>query len=368
MATADRRDTVIFVSVPAAFGGSNRALATLLASVQDRVLRVLASPRDGAFLALARKQGLFEEHLPLPYGSRLRRVQASLRIAAWVFTHRHRLLAIHANASRGLNLAALAGYMSRVPVTAWIHDPTDTPWGRRLGPLLRPLVRDVRWFAVSNTARDVVVGNGLCHSHQVEILPNPLDPGAVLGRGRRTSSARVVVGYLGSGRHRKGFDLLPDIILRADSPEVEWRLFTRRADSDYATPVWQRLDAINSAKVTDPGPDRDVRSVYEQCDIVLVTSREESFSMVTAEAMLNGIPVVASDLEPIRDLLGGQPHAAGLLFPVGDVGAATEAIRRLATDPDLRRRLGDEGRRRASQFRPDRVAARLLLSYGLSEG
>lgn len=366
MSRSDGRDTVIFVSVPPSLGGSTRALATLLGSVDGRVRRVLASPREGAFLSLAQERRLFEEHLPLPYGSRLRRIQASIRIAVWTLAHRRRLLAIHANASRGLNLAALAGFLSKVPITAWIHDPTGTPWGRRLGPVLRPLVRGVRWFAVSNTARDVVVRNGLCRSDQVEILPNPLDPGAVLGRGH-TPSDRVVVGYLASGRYRKGFDLLPEIILRTDSSDLEWRLFTRRFESDYAEPVWRELDGIDSAKVTHLGPDRDVRRVYDQCDIVLVPSREESFSMVTAEAMLNGIPVVATDLEPMRDLLGGDPHGAGLLFPRGDVEAAAAAVRQLATDPDLRRRLGAEGRRRARQLSSDRVAARLLESYRLVE-
>ncbi len=347
-------------------GGSNRSLATVLSALGPRLRRVLASPKDGAFLAHVRERGLCEEHLPLSYGSRWRRIASSLRIARWVLGHRRRLLAIHANASRGLNLAALAGFLSGVPITVWVHDPVATPWGRRLGPVLRLAFRRVSWFAVSDTARQVVVGNGLCRADEVEIVPNPVDMETVLGQGRsheEPALGRLVVGYLGSGSHRKGFDLLPEIIAQSSDVDVEWRLFTKRFDNPYANPIWNRLDQLSEDSISVPGPDSDVRRIYDQCDLVLVPSREESFSMVTAEAMLNGIPVVASDLEPLRDLLEPPPVSAGLVFPVGDPAAASKAVRQLVKDPELRNRMGAEGRRRAAEFRSDRIADRLLASY-----
>jgi glycosyltransferase involved in cell wall biosynthesis len=367
MTAAGRRDTVLFVAVPAPLGGSNRALAALLEAVGRRVRRVLASPAEGDFLEFVRDNGIIEDHLPIPHGSRWKRIAASARIATWVLRNRRRMLAIHANASRGLNLSLAAGFVTGVPITVWVHDPIASPMGKRLGPLLRLFLRRVQWFAVSDTARRVVVGNGLCRADEVEIVPNPVDPSTVLGHGSRTPSESIVIGYLGAGRDRKGFDLLPDIIEGLTDLPVEWRLFTKRVESPYATPIWSRLDAMSAARIKNPGPDSDVRRIYDQCDIVLVPSRAESFSLVTAEAMLNGIPVVGSDLDPLRDLLSSDTSdGAGLLFTTGDAGSAAAAIRRLVDDPDLRLRMGEEGRRRAVVFRSDRVAARLLESYGYS--
>lgn len=355
---------MLFVAVPAPLGGSNRALAALLEAVDTRVRRVLASPAEGDFLQFVKGKGIIEEHLPLPQGSRWRRIAAAARIATWVFRNRRRMLAIHANASRGLNLSLAAGFLTGVPITVWVHDPVASPMGKRLGPLLRLFLRRVQWFAVSDTARRVVVGNGLCRAEDVEIVPNPVDPTTVLGLGK-TPSEHIVIGFLGAGRDRKGFDLLPDIIESLTDLPVEWRLFTKRVDSPYATPLWSRLDAMTSARIENPGPDSDVRRIYDQCDIVLVPSRAESFSLVTAEAMLNGIPVVASDLEPLRDLLSGDTsEGAGLLFTTGDAGSAAAAIRMLVDNPDLRLRMGEVGQSRAIAFRSDRVAARLLQSYG----
>lgn len=329
---------------------------------------MLAAPAEGAFVELVRQRGLVEEHLPLRRSTRVPRIgrmAAALRIAAWTLRNRRRLVAIHANATRGLNLAAIAALVSRVPVTVWVHDPVASPWGRRLGPLLGLLLQRTRWAAVSDTARRVAVGNRLCRADQVEIVPNPIDPEEVLGAGR-SPSERVVVGYLGGATYRKGFDLLPEIIERLADLPIVWKLFTNRFLTDFNRPIWEILGRIDARRVSLLGAEPDVRLVYQQVDIVLVPSRHESFSRVTAEAMLNGLPVVASDIPPLRELLGDE--AAGLLFPVNDPAAAGQALRRLVLDGDLRSRLGNEGRKRAAGFDPARVAERMLALYGVKAG
>ena len=367
-------DTVLFVAVPAPLGGSNRSLATLLEAIGPAVRKVLASPPEGDFLDLVKLRGLVDEHVPIPYGTKWRRIRAAIRIAVWVRGHRSRLLAIHANASRGLNLSSLAALTTRVPVVVWVHDPIGTKWGRRIGPILGRLLRNVRWAAVSDIARQVAVRNGLCRTEDVEVISNPLDAVTVVGsekRPARSDPARVVVGYLGAGRYRKGFDLLPDIARALSGQPVELRLFTARLNSEFADPIWARLDQLasdpdGSIPVTNPGKNADIRRVYEQCDIVLVPSRDESFSMVTVEAMLNGIPVVASDLEPIRQLLsGGDEGPAGMVFPVGDTAAAAAAIASLVSDPTKRHAMGQAGRVRARMLDAREVAARFLTLYGV---
>jgi phosphatidylinositol alpha-mannosyltransferase len=358
-------DTVLFVAVPAPLGGSNRSLATLLEAIGRSVRKVLASPPEGDFLDLVRARGLVDEHLPLPYGTKWRRILASIRIARWVRAHRQELLAVHANATRGLNLSSLAALTTRIPIVVWVHDPVGTRWGRRLGPIVGRLLRNVTWAAVSEVARQVAVDNGLCRSDEVELIPNPLNTETVVG-GRKRPSDRVVVGYLGAGRHRKGFDLLPQIARALSGQPVELRLFTARIESEFGNPVWDELDRIETIPVTNPGKNPDVRQVYAQCDLVLVPSRDESFSMVTVEAMANGIPVVASDLEPIRQLLlGGGLPPAGVVFPVGDPAAAGEAIASLIANPKRRMAMSDAGRTRAKELDARSVASRFLALYGV---
>ncbi|MGH8924766.1 MAG: glycosyltransferase family 4 protein [Acidimicrobiia bacterium] len=358
--------TVLFVAVPAAIGGSNRALLTLLGAMGGKVGRAVAAPRDGAFARAA--TGMAEEWVatPRPRWGRLGRVVGAIRIAGWALRRRRLLTAIHANTTTGLYLAAPAAMLTRVRLVVWIHDPVSTAWGRRIGPVLRRLLGDVAWVAVSPTAARVAATNGLCAIEEVELIPNPIDPDQVVGI-RSAPNPRPVIAYLSGGTNRKGFDLLPRVMERLADLPVEWRLFLTRNESPFNAPVWAQLDSLRSQpaiSLSILGRQPDVRVVYGQADIVFIPSREESFSLLTAESMLNGIPVVASDLEPIRSLLG--EGEGGLVFPTEDVGGAAGALRRLATDPQLRERMGERGRVRASVFSPLAVAERMLAVYRAS--
>jgi glycosyltransferase involved in cell wall biosynthesis len=78
---------------------------------------------------------------------------------------------------------------------------------------------------------------------------------------------------------------------------------------------------------------------------------EESFGISLVEAMACGLPVLASKLGGMLEIVDDQPgdHQTGELLPPGDVPAWTAAIQRLATDDAHRKRLGDAGRLRADQ-------------------
>ena len=79
---------------------------------------------------------------------------------------------------------------------------------------------------------------------------------------------------------------------------------------------------------------------------------------------MNGIPVVGSDIDPLKALLGD--NEAGLIFPSTDVSEAIAALRQLVEDPVLRTSLGDEGRIRAARFAPEAIADDLFDLYGIA--
>jgi glycosyltransferase involved in cell wall biosynthesis len=355
------RPAVLFAAVPAAMGGSNRSLATVLECLQGAVHRVVAVRRSGPFVDLVKAKGLSEELIDLPgreHGSRGARVWSAFRILQWSIPHRVTIAAIHANALTGLNMVAPTAILLRLPVVVWVHDPVGSRWGRRLGPIIRRLIPDLRVVAVSRTAEAVAVENGLC-SPGVPIVPNPIDPADVLANGVEPSS-RIRIGVLGGATERKGFDLLPAVAAQLQDMDLEWHLYVGLKSGEALSTV-DSLTSTLGATVVTHGRDPDVRNAYARCDIVFCPSRAESFCRVAAEAMLNGIPVVASDIEPLRALLGDDE--AGILFPVDDTAAAAAAIRHLATDSEARVRLGEAGKLRASAFSPHAVASALAELY-----
>lgn len=87
--------------------------------------------------------------------------------------------------------------------------------------------------------------------------------------------------------------------------------------------------------------------------------KREGIPVVLMEAMSSGLPVVASDLSGIPELV--VDGVAGILTPPGDAAAIADALARLAADPDLRAALGEAGRRRIEEeFDVRRSVERLL--------
>jgi phosphatidylinositol alpha-mannosyltransferase len=366
--------TVLFVSSPVGVGGSTRSMANLLSYMGGAATRVLAGPPSGRFANLVRDLDAAEVYMPIVSSERPRpprRALTAVKLAWFARRNRRALSAMHANGLKEMSLSIPAAALSGVPLVVWVHEFGLPPSVLRLGWLWRRLLSriDVRFATVSPLSRDLVAGAGLTRADDVTIVPNPIDPADVLAPADSATAdaddPRLRVAFLGTPAIYKGFQYLPEIIERtcAEAP-VRWLIFSRQTDDELAD-VWDTLRAMTETHpVSIEGKFTDVGTAYGRCDIVVCPSELESFCRVAAEAMLNGIPVVGSDLEPVRALLGDDE--AGILFPVGDVDAAAKAVVRLATDPSLRDEQGAVGRRRAQAFAPDVVGAQFRTLYGLA--
>ena len=97
-------------------------------------------------------------------------------------------------------------------------------------------------------------------------------------------------------------------------------------------------------------------------DLVVLASEVEGIPVSLMEPMAAGIPVVATDVGGVRELLGGD---AGILVPVGDIDAMAKAIGGVLGDPARARQLADAGRRRIeSEFDAAVTARRLAGLFG----
>jgi glycosyltransferase involved in cell wall biosynthesis len=102
---------------------------------------------------------------------------------------------------------------------------------------------------------------------------------------------------------------------------------------------------------------------YRNARFLVVPSLwEETFSVVSAEAMSHGVPVLAARIGAIPDtVLDG---VTGQFFAPGDVDDLAAGLRRLWDDPALCRRLGEAGRRRvATEFDEAAHLRQLRIAY-----
>ena len=90
----------------------------------------------------------------------------------------------------------------------------------------------------------------------------------------------------------------------------------------------------------------DVGGVLAASDIGVLTSLSESRPRAVLESAAAGLPIVASDLPGIREILG--QHQLSFLVPPGDADRFASALISLLTNPALRKELGEENRRRTA--------------------
>ena len=100
-----------------------------------------------------------------------------------------------------------------------------------------------------------------------------------------------------------------------------------------------------SGRVTLHGAVTSATGPLAATDVLVLPSEAEGFGLVLIEAMAAGVPVVATDVDGIRDVV--TSGVDGLLVPPRDPAAMAAAIERLAGDRTLRGRLVDGGLRTA---------------------
>ena len=372
MSRPTKRDTLLFVSTWSTMGGAQMSLATLLDALSGEAPIALAAPNSGPFMDRARRRASFDRHIVLPAPSRSQvryRLGVTVALARALVGMRRRLLAVHANGDAEMKLLLpLVPMLAllRVPIVVWYHSKDLSPTTRRLGPIWRLLGTRVRWAAVSDVARQELGRAGIA-TDRVAIVPNPIDARDVVPEAprRRHPGDPFVIGYLGCEYAVKGFLLLPGVARALAGSDARLLCVIKGWPEDQLDPTEREalaeLRSIDSVEFA--ARDFDVRNLYARFDCLLVPSLAESFCRIAVEAMLVGIPVVASDLPALREVT--HQGAAALLFPVGDGKAAADAIRQLSHDEQLRTRLVGAGHSAAQSCTPRAIAEQLLRLYGL---
>jgi glycosyltransferase involved in cell wall biosynthesis len=122
----------------------------------------------------------------------------------------------------------------------------------------------------------------------------------------------------------------------------------------------QHLDP--HVKFTGLVPPDEIPGLIAAMDVIVHASFREGLARVLPQALIAGKPVVSYDIDGAREVV--IPGETGYLLPPGSTEPMVAAINELIERPDLREKLGGEGRRRfADQFRHERMTLRLRELY-----
>ena len=150
-----------------------------------------------------------------------------------------------------------------------------------------------------------------------------------------------------------------------DVPQAELWVVGERLGSDRGADMDAVLAASGlGARLRRLGYRDDIPAILAAADLFALPSHFEGLPMSVIEAMLAGLPVVATDIRgPREQVVDG---VTGLLVPRGEVAPLARALAHLAANPDLRAAMGAAGRARALDLYDERkVVARTLDLLGL---
>jgi glycosyltransferase involved in cell wall biosynthesis len=175
----------------------------------------------------------------------------------------------------------------------------------------------------------------------------------------------IVVGAVGRLVAEKGYRELFVAAreLKVTSPNVRLLVVGPTDDDKHdAISSTECAEAAAAADVRFLGERRDVERLYAAMDVYIIASWREGFSRSGMEAAAMGLPVIATDVRGCRQVVDHE--RTGLLIPVRDAEAISGAVRRLAADADLRRKMGDAGVELARrEFDQQRVIDITLATY-----
>jgi glycosyltransferase involved in cell wall biosynthesis len=166
-----------------------------------------------------------------------------------------------------------------------------------------------------------------------EVPPAPRPP--------RAPDAPLVVGSLGRLDPVKGYDVL----LRALARLPGVRAVVLGEGGARAALEAAACDLGVADRVELPGWSDAPATALPGFDVFCLPSRSEGFPLSIVEAMLAALPVVATRVGSVAELVADG--CTGLLVERDDVDGVVAALARLRDDPALRERFGDAGRRRA---------------------
>jgi glycosyltransferase involved in cell wall biosynthesis len=260
----------------------------------------------------------------------------------------------------GLAFGAMPGIAAaegkRLRLVALVHHPLAEETGLGAADCAALLESERRALAMTRgviatsaaTARQLVQAYSVAPARLAVARPGSEPVPAIPARSFAGDQA-VNLLSVGTLTHRKGHDLLIEALARL--AHLPWTCHIV-GSPDLAPPIADDLrrriaDHGLQSRILLPGEAANLGLFYRAADIFVLASRHEGYGMVFAEAMQQGLPIIATTAGAIPEAV---PPSAGILVPPEDVEALAAALRRLISDPAERQGYAAAARAAASSL------------------
>lgn len=289
-----------------------------------------------------------------------------IQLVRWFWKIRPDVVILHGQWAGpvGALAARLAGIRNMLYVVQWPAFYTDWDPLRILRNFFSekiPCRLAARVITLCEGPRYQFLYRGLCPPDKILSIPNPLSH-AVLPTPEERGAVRERWGWGEKEVHVVSVGRLVDQ-KRVDWLIRAWRAVAREGVQARLWIVGDGPERAGLERLSEEfGLGGQIRFLGEQkngwaflaaADIAVMTTAYEGLGNVVPEALAAGVPVVVSDADGPRDVV--TEGREGFLVPPGDIAGMAARILQLARDPELRARMGLEGKRKAEEFDGNRI-------------
>jgi L-malate glycosyltransferase len=262
---------------------------------------------------------------------------------------------IHGGVFEGNSMAAISGFLRRVPVI--ILEETSDPQIRSGGAnwLLRQYVRVAdKIIAISPEVEEYLISKAKIPLNKIKLINNGVTVPNYPSQKRIVAKRKdlgleqsdIVVGFVGRlfNDHKRVTDLLEAVALLPD-PQIKVLIVGDGRDKKLVVDKLIELGLLE--KVIMAGYQNETTLYYSLMDIFCVPSAREGFGLVAAEAMLHHLPVIASEVGGLKNVV--VDGETGYLVPAKDPVSMASKIHELIIHPEKRKQMGEFGYKRSME-------------------
>lgn len=342
---------LLYVVTLAEVGGAQSYVRDLLPAVRDRYDVTVAAYGAGPLRDSAQAIGV--AFVPLRFVRRpvspildllglIELIRLFLRVRPEI---------VHLNSSKVGILGRLAAAFTNVPVRlftahGWAFKAST---GRTSGLYLwadrvvRPLTTMI--ICVSENERRKGLAARVCSAARTVVIPNAVELGPPPEH-RDVGTTPVSIVSVGRLAQPKDFSTLVRALALLVPGAVRLRVL---GDGPLRSELEAEIGALGlSAVIELAGEVDDVRLELAASEIFVLSSRSEGMPLSVLEAMAAGLPVVASAVEGLEEVV--VDGETGFLANPGDEADLADKLGRLVGNPGLRRQFGQAGRRRVERL------------------
>ncbi|HUP39542.1 MAG TPA: glycosyltransferase family 4 protein [Vicinamibacterales bacterium] len=263
---------------------------------------------------------------------------------------------VHVHNATSLHYAVWAR-MTGAKVVVTLHGDRDTH--ARLGTAAEWWLTSAA-IVVSDAARRTLCLPG--RSGEMTVIHNGIASAGT--RSQRSDRGERIVGIMVARMDgRKGHDTLLRSLVLVRNAGVDVTMLI--VGDGHVRPAMEALGqelGFGDGRVQFLGRRSDIDQLLADADFFVLPSDIEGLPLSILEAMAHGLPIIASDIGGIPELI--RHDTDGLLVPPGKPDPLADAIRRVASDPILRERLGKAAKAKATaEFSLDATSSKYEAEY-----